>query len=280
MKFSKAVFAPAFLMLAGCATYPYQTAFDACDYQAGACYRYCEDVAADPREYAACHQDCDARANQCFADAYDSYSYASSTYAGAYYAPSWPWYGRYSAWGPSSGYYFDFTYWSSGRYSRPRYRDRYDYDRRDRRHGYDRRKDDHHGRSDGGGRDHDRRDRHKGDRNRPRGAQGRAGAPPQAAPQQRPPRPTGAQPGGAKPQAAPPPQRPARPTGGPNPRRNSQPATRQAPANPPAPASQPSAQPSAQPAPAAAPQSAPARRAPRRTPKRPDDLIDELRDKQ
>ncbi|MEO1136039.1 MAG: hypothetical protein AAFW68_05420, partial [Pseudomonadota bacterium] len=92
---------------------------------------------------AACRADCEAGANQCFAAAYDSYSYAGSAYSrSAYYQPSWPWYGRYGAWGPQRGYYFDFTYWGrSGGYYPPRNRHRY-------RSG---------------------RDRHRGDRDRRRG---------------------------------------------------------------------------------------------------------------
>lgn len=126
MNFIKAVMAPAFLMLAGCVTYPYESAFNACDDEAGACYQYCADVSDSEAEGAACRADCEVGANQCFADAYDRYDYNRSAYRGAYYEPSWPWYGRYGAWGPRRGYYFDFTYWGgSGRYYPPRYRHRY-----------------------------------------------------------------------------------------------------------------------------------------------------------
>lgn len=148
MNFVKAAIAPALLVLAGCVTSPYQTAFTTCDDEAGACYRYCAEISESDEDGAACRADCEAGANQCFADAYDRYSYAGSTYSrsSAYYQPSWPWYGRYGAWGPRRGYYFDFTYWgrSSGYYP-PRHR-------RGDRHRY---------RSD--------RDGRRGDRNRPRG---------------------------------------------------------------------------------------------------------------
>jgi hypothetical protein len=109
------------MLLTGCITYPYQTAFDSCDAEAGACYRYCEDVAASDYELGACHNECDNDANQCFASAYDSYSYDGSAYGGAYSQPSWPWYGRYGAWGPGSGFYFDFSYYGGSHgYDRPR----------------------------------------------------------------------------------------------------------------------------------------------------------------
>ncbi|MFC2953522.1 hypothetical protein ACFOOP_16410 [Marinicaulis aureus] len=127
MKFIKIALASAALFLvAGCVTYPYQSAFDTCDAEAGACYRYCEEVSYSDRDYASCHADCEVGANRCFAESYDRYSYS-----GASYAPSWPWYGRYGAWGPSSGYYFDFSYWSgSGRYYDPYYQDRHRYNGR------------------------------------------------------------------------------------------------------------------------------------------------------
>ncbi len=137
------------LFLSGCVTtYPYQTAFDACDVEAGACYRYCEESGLSEGEYASCHADCEVGANRCFADAYDRYSYNRSAYNGSYYAPSWPWYGRYGAWGPSSGYYFGFNYSSGyGNYRRPYYGDRY----YDGGHGYDRRRKKDRRRKDGDG---------------------------------------------------------------------------------------------------------------------------------
>lgn len=149
MKIIKAALLGAFgtfgaLFLSGCVTtYPYQTAFDACDAEAGACYRYCEEAGLSEGEYASCHADCEVGANRCFADAYDRYSYNRSAYGGSYYAPSWPWYGRYGAWGPSSGYYFGFSY-SSGysNYRHPYYGDRYYYGDRDRRKKKDRRRKD------------------------------------------------------------------------------------------------------------------------------------------
>lgn len=127
--------AAAFLLLSGCVTYPYQSAFAVCDNDAAACYRYCEQFSAYPGDYGACHADCEAEANSCFAEAYDAYSYSSgSVYASSSYG--WPWYGRYGYWGPSSGYYFDFTYFERyPRYSQPRRGWRYrDHPWRGRRH--------------------------------------------------------------------------------------------------------------------------------------------------
>ncbi|WP_395076187.1 hypothetical protein [Hyphococcus sp.] len=121
MKIVKLAAAPAFILLAGCVTYPYQTAFDSCDAEAGACYRYCEDIVDSDYQLGACHNECDNDANQCFASAYDSYSYGGSAYGGSYYQPSWPWRGRYGAWGPTNGYYFDFSYYGGSHgYDRPR----------------------------------------------------------------------------------------------------------------------------------------------------------------
>ncbi len=183
MKLLKAVFGLAFFALAGCVTYPYQSAFDSCDEQAGACYRYCEDVAGNASAYSACHADCDATANQCFASAYDSYAYSSSYSSTTYYGSSWPWYGRYGAWGPSSGYYFDFTYWGGYRDYDRRHKRRYDYDRR---RDYDRdRSRRHRDRDYDGDRRYDRDRSRDGsrDRGRDRDRSDRGGArPPQATP--------------------------------------------------------------------------------------------------
>ncbi len=267
MTFFKAAFAPAFLMLAGCVTYPYQTAFDACDAEAGACYRYCEEVAGDERDYSACHAECEVGANQCFASAYDRYSYNSSAYGGSYYAPSWPWYGRYGAWGPTNGYYFDFSYRSGGGYYPPHRRERYDRHRGDRHRG-DNHRDGHRDRGDHGGRDHgdgDRKRRDRGDYNRDgRGKGDRRGEGGDAAPVYR---------GGGRNRpadASPPVQPPARSTRPPaarDYRRN--PPPKQQPAPPPAQSSPP---PSAQPAPPAAKPAAP-RPTPRSRPqnRRPND---------
>ncbi|WP_375206285.1 hypothetical protein [Hyphococcus sp.] len=196
MDFIKTALAAAVLFaLAGCATYPYQSAFDACDAEAGACYRYCEEAGLGVGEYAACHADCETGANRCFANAYDRYSYGAAS--GAYYSPSWPWYGRYGAWGPSRGYYFDFSYWGgSGRYYDPYYDNRHRHGRRP-RHG-DRNRD--------GYRDRDRnRDRDRGRGDRPRG--GVVDPPPgsPAADNPRRPRPApGGQPRGRTPTTQPP----------------------------------------------------------------------------
>lgn len=196
----------AFLLVAGCVTSPYQSAFSVCDDEAGACYQYCEQFAGDPESYGACHADCEVDASRCFADAYDPYAYSStSAYASSGYS-SWPWYGRYGRWAPRQGYYFDFTYFE--RY--PRYNRGYpDYHYRDRRwrdrHGdRDRRR---HRDGDRGGR---RRGDNDGDRSgrppRNSGGGNNATPPPRATPPSPPPRTT---PPSPPPRAAtPPPRRP------------------------------------------------------------------------
>lgn len=177
------------MLLSGCVTYPYQTAFTTCDDAAGACYRYCEQFAGDALDYSACHADCDAEADRCFANAYDRYNY-SSAYASTGYS-SWPWYGRYGRWGPRQGYYFDFTYFE--RY--PRYRDRYPR-YRDRR-----------------GRHGDRGGRRRGDDDggrRPRRGNPSGGdntAPPPSAPPPRSTPPRTSPPPSTPPRSTPPPQR-------------------------------------------------------------------------
>ena len=62
------VIAGALMFVGGCATYPYETAFEACDDEAGACYRFCEEE-PDEQGAAQCRSDCEERANLCFADA-------------------------------------------------------------------------------------------------------------------------------------------------------------------------------------------------------------------
>lgn len=117
------------LLLAGCTTYyPYETAFNVCDDQVGACYRYCEQYEDIPGDYAACHSDCEAEANQCFANAYRRNTYAYSSYGYSPYDP-WPWYGRYGYWYPSSGFVFSFDYYNRYGY-RGRYYDYYNHRRR------------------------------------------------------------------------------------------------------------------------------------------------------
>lgn len=108
-------------LLAGCVTaYPYQTAFETCDGQAGSCYQYCEQFSDQPAEYDACHADCEATANQCFANAYDGYHYAGPRYGYGGY-DSWPWNGRYGYWRPDYGYYFNFGYYGGHHYGSPYY---------------------------------------------------------------------------------------------------------------------------------------------------------------
>ncbi len=130
MSWKYASIAVAALVVSGCVSYPYETAFSVCDEEAGACYRFCEDLPEDA-DAAACRADCDTRANQCFAAAYDRPSYAGSRYAYGYYDQYDPWYGRYGYWYPSGGYIFSFGHYSRGRPYR--YRPYYDGPRR--RHG-------------------------------------------------------------------------------------------------------------------------------------------------
>ena len=101
----------ALLVVTGCVSYPYETAFSSCDDEAGACYQYCEEFEGSP-DYGTCHADCDATANQCFAGAYNAYEYSGAAYGGRYTGlrPAPPWYGRFGAWYPNSGYVFSFSY--------------------------------------------------------------------------------------------------------------------------------------------------------------------------
>lgn len=113
--------AASILFVSGCVAYPYETAFDACDSQAGACYRYCEQFADIPEDFAACHADCEAQANACFAAAYDDYRYAQSSYGYSGGYSSWPWYGRYGHWYPDRGFFFSYGYAGGYGYNRPHY---------------------------------------------------------------------------------------------------------------------------------------------------------------
>jgi len=158
----------AVLLAAGCVSYPYETAFSTCDAEAGACYRYCEDFEGT-EDYALCHRDCEADANQCFATAYGPYG-PGTGYSTAYpaYGPT-TWYGRYGSWYPNTGYVFSFSYFDHGYgyYPGRRY---------GRRHGY---------------RDPYYRDRHRNRRagDQPRRRDGRRrgdGPPPAAAPRPQP----------------------------------------------------------------------------------------------
>lgn len=203
-----------FLLLSGCYTYPYQSAFDLCDNEAGACYRYCEQFAGYPADYSACHADCEYDANRCFAGAYDRYAY-SSAYDPIY--DSWPWYGRYGRWGgPQYGYYFNFTYFDGyPRYSRGypdyRYRDRPWRDRHGDRDGRRRGDGDRGGRRGGDG--HDGADRPRrphpdnGGSRPPRnnGGGDNVAPPPRATPPSPPP--TASPPPAQPPRTTPPPQR-------------------------------------------------------------------------
>lgn len=116
---AKGIVAGAFFALLGsCVTYPYQTSFAACDTYAGQCYRDCE-VYEGSADYGACHADCEYDADQCFADAYGP---NSSGYGPGY--PS-PWYGRYGAWYPQTGFVFSYSNrYGYHRYRGRRYRDR------------------------------------------------------------------------------------------------------------------------------------------------------------
>ena len=269
MKLFRILLAPALLMLAGCVTtYPYETAFSSCDAEAGACYRYCEEGTGGNPAYTSCHAECEAAANQCFASAYDRTSYAGSSYGSYYSSPGWPWYGQYGAWGPSSGYYFGFSYWGGDNYRpsrRHRYYDPYyankrkhrGRDRHDRYRGDDHGKgrDRHHGKD----RDRNRDRRHDWDRDRNhdrgrdrhrRGQQGGQG--------QRPPRATPPEQPAGKPRLTPRqrryedarPSRPSQPSG----RRSTPPPSSSPPASPPKATPAPRARP-AKPAPKNTPRS-------------------------
>ena len=117
----------AVLLLAACASNPYEAGFSFCDGEAGGCYRSCEELSETPEPYAACHARCEAAANQCFASVYESGRYQQSrTYAYSVYTPR-PWYGRHGYWHPGRGYFFGFAYSDGVRYA-PRYHGGYRYD--------------------------------------------------------------------------------------------------------------------------------------------------------
>jgi len=141
-------------LLASCATYPYDTAFNSCEAEANQCYRLCEDIPGE-NGYLACQRHCDADIDRCFNSAYNSYN---STYYGYGYGSPSIWYGRYGAWYPDYGYYLSFNFYDRYGYRRnrgyPWGAGRYNYSPR-RYHG-------NRGRHHGG--NHDRR--HDGDRDR------------------------------------------------------------------------------------------------------------------
>ncbi|MEM8770733.1 MAG: hypothetical protein AAGD92_03685 [Pseudomonadota bacterium] len=104
-------------MLGGCVSY-YETAFDACDAEAGACYRACE-VSEDEEQLRRCHASCEERANICFDEVYAAQQYDRSP--GYAYGPR-PYYGPYGFWRPGLGYSYSFGFYDN--YPRS-YRDRY-----------------------------------------------------------------------------------------------------------------------------------------------------------
>lgn len=225
MNLVKAFIIGSLFAIAGCVTTdPYQTAFSSCDYEAGVCYRYCEDFADTESEYRACHADCDYEANQCFASAYDTQY--SSTYAYNRY-DNWPWTGQYSRWGPQNGFFFNFNYFSSTdyyynrRHGRQIHRNnrRYDREQRRREQRRDRRRDNAYDRPQtrpGQGQRPPRGNRPPRNNNNvtpPTGQPPRARPPRSQPPKSRPPQssPPKATPSAPAPRAAPPRRRPSKP---------------------------------------------------------------------
>ena len=195
-----ALIAAGAILLGGCVLYPYESAFETCDDEAGICYRFCEDAPTEASG-AACRRGCDDAVNQCFDEAYSAYNYRGSSYA-----YSGPWYGSYGYWRPGYGYFYSFDYYTRGhRYRDPYYdgwrRHRRDIDRRG--YGYDRRyRDDRRER---------RRDRRRRNRDRGEGAPPATNPPPARPPRARPPEtppPTGVAPPRPEPRARPPRARP------------------------------------------------------------------------
>ena len=193
------------LLLSGC-VYPYETAFQTCDNDAGACYRYCEDTAGE-EEITACRSSCETEANICCDQAYGAQEYNGSAYA----SPG-PWYGSFGYWRPTYGYAFSLDYYSYGGrrgnfrdpyYGSSRGRGRQGFrDGRDRRDG---RRDDRRGNRDGGPRGDAAGDGRGQDGARGRGPDGRRATPPSGTPRQsRPPRARPPQNADPAPQAAPP----------------------------------------------------------------------------
>ncbi len=164
------------ILLGGC-VYPYESAFQSCDNEAGACYQVCE---GEPDEGGAkaCRMVCEDAANQCFDDAYGS-SGSSSGYA---YGGSW--YGSYGYWRPRYGYLYSYDYYDPYYYGGRRGYGRHGH-RGDHRRHYDRR-----GHGGGDGRGHGRHGRGDG--------QGRGGSDPGATPP-----PTGVAPPTPQPRARP-----------------------------------------------------------------------------
>jgi len=185
-------------LLGGC-VYPYESAFETCDAEAGACYRYCED-APDETVARSCRRGCEEEANRCFDDAYRVADYGASTYGPR------PWYGSYGYWRPRYGYIFSFDYYDrQGRYYDPYYRD--GYGRRGDRNRYDRRGDGRRG--DGRRGDGRRGDGRRGD-DRGRGGESPPPRNPPATPPRNPPA-TPVAPPPQRPEASPPPLRPRGP---------------------------------------------------------------------
>lgn len=144
------------LFLASCVTYPYDTAFSSCEREANACYRLCEDI-PDENGYVACQAHCDRDIDRCFDQAYSPYS--TGYYAG--YGYSSPWYGRYGAWYPDSGYFLSFNFYDRYGYRKKRQHPRGDWNWRDGRRDYD----DHRDRDGRNGNWRDRDGRRDDDRN-------------------------------------------------------------------------------------------------------------------
>lgn len=113
--------AGAALLLSSCVTYPYDTAFNACEREANDCYRLCEEI-PDEGGYVACQAHCDRDIDRCFDTAYAPYSgYGYGGYGGGGYGYGSPWYGRYGSWYPNNGYYMSFNYYDRYGYRRKKH---------------------------------------------------------------------------------------------------------------------------------------------------------------
>ena len=115
-------------VLAACVTTDRHAArYDACDQEAGACYRDCR-VLDDPQRREACQARCTTAVNRCFGDV----RALAETRMGYWSRPPAVFYGRYGWWDPYVGYAYG---WHGRRYSFGGHGfDRWGYDL----HGFDR----------------------------------------------------------------------------------------------------------------------------------------------
>ena len=120
------------LLLAGCVTYPYETAFSSCEREANACYRLCEEI-PDEGGYVACQSHCDRDIDRCFDTAYSPYR---SGYYSGYSSYSSPWYGRYGTWYPDSGFFLSLNFYDRYGYRARRHPPKYHRNYGGNRNGY------------------------------------------------------------------------------------------------------------------------------------------------